>query len=531
MDTSHNENDLAVFSPNEQRAIIGHALRDHAFLARCRANIEPQFLIEAMAREVLAYVYDYYDKAQQAQAQWSLQGFKESIHSRFYSARGDLAVRMQYIDSCEAWAKNIDLSLLTSRLTEWLQAVKMRHFFVKGREIFNKNQSAGTKWMRERMKEVEESRFETDGFSRFSNIDEIFADQDRQIERACTTGHPLLDEMMLTGAMPSPLSPDQRYLDQLAPVDTGHRGEASATNSRNTLQSLTKGALLPGESTIVVGALNSGKTSFVLSTVCYNAFFGKRVLFVTTEQGGNKLMVRMLGCMTNMTRQEMTDAIRSGKPERRMPIKMAAEILERQVSHLHYAKAGKMWVESVSEIIRAAHQDAVAVGRPYDLMVIDYPSRLRFNDGISNSDNLFVEKGRVYEHFHLLAKEMDVHVIMPAQTNREGVKRSNSGKDGDVGIADIGTSLQIAQDSDNIIAINRSGEDIAGERIRLQVIKSRSTKTGGTFISKTFMEAGRTHGLDLPAILVPSGRSISNEDAHDLNSRADTVERWVKKVT
>jgi replicative DNA helicase len=101
--------------------------------------------------------------------------------------------------------------------------------------------------------------------------------------------------------------------------------------------------------------------------------------------------------------------------------------------------------------IRLAAMKAKAQGKPYELIVVDYLQLLSSAQG-EHHDNEAVRVSRISRALKLLAKELDIPIVVLCQLNRE-IEHGNGRRPR---LADLRDSGAIEQDADAVVFIHRA---------------------------------------------------------------------------
>ena len=257
------------------------------------------------------------------------------------------------------------------------------------------------------------------------------------------------------------------------------------------------GGLFKGETTAILAASNSGKTSLMFTVARHAVMQGKKVLLVTHEDSPKKLRKKFLSAFMAVNRNDLNSVgVHQDKKLVRLHLELVSKFLEDHFVYLPYNRVGQMYVEDVCTEIRRRHEDMkLRTGKGFDIVLDDYPQKLKLRKR-GGDDQKRTELAEVYDYFNQLQIELDVHAFLAIQTNREGLKQ-NMGKleaKENLGMDVVGESYGIAQNMGNIITLNRGPEDKKLHTVRLSVAKSRNDLTEVTVNTRTNYGCSLTHG-------------------------------------
>lgn len=493
------------FTEAEQDAIIGFMFEDTSFFLKCLDYLPPDTFRQATAKTFTQKLYNYYvAEHREAGVVGSITWpeFEGALLKEFST---DIKVMNQYRDfysKCRASIKSFQVEILANRMAHWMKNVKTRQILHTGRDLYiQRGAPAARELLTSGVQEIQRISFVGDGSFDFSDPRRLYFEEDEVLATKCSTmGHPLFDELLLSGQ------------SLVKHSDMGH--EASASDMR----SMTRGGLKPGDTTILLGPTNAGKTSAVITVVAANLFMDKNVLLITHEQRDSDIAKKIHTAIVGESQQSIRDAMADetgnnlARQKVRTKMAFATKLIAQKLTYDPWIKAGNMHVEKVINHIRIRQEELVKkTGRGYDLLVVDYPAKLKAMDMQGKKVSMHEEIGHVYNEFLILAKELKLHALLPAQTNREGYKISQAGDDRMVGAGDVAGSFDIARDADNVISINRSLDDADRNMVRFFIDKSRSNKAKMTFVSHTRFDLSRTHWVSQASSELHPGQELSAE--------------------
>jgi KaiC/GvpD/RAD55 family RecA-like ATPase len=345
------------------------------------------------------------------------------------------------------------------------------------------------------MVEILNTNFDKDSKIDFSNTWDFFKEMAKDSEGSCTLGHPHFDAL---------LEPRSKWSSDYSTLEVGclHRGDL----------------------TVFMGPSNSGKTSALVTIAAANLKMKKNVIYFTHEQKEKDIRKKIIQSITgigmddinawmNMAAENGEMGLEAKRSEMGQRILAAEAILQKYLTYIPFTKAGEMQVENVVNEIRLQQEKLLAsTGRGFDLLIEDYPAKLQAKVFNTRKVDHRVEMEYVYDQFQILAKEMNFHSLVAAQTNREGFKMANkqngSGEKRLLDQGDIAESFGVARIADNVITINRGMEETKNNTIIFNISKSRSNSTGHQFKSTTKMDRSMTHGPSLECSALRNGNNI-----------------------
>jgi hypothetical protein len=501
-----NDNFCLEFNEAFQEAVAGHLLTDTMFFLKCKDQIPHFYFTDPIVSELVRIAYTYYDNPNYGN---SLPTRSDVVDLITFKFREDIKSQKTYIsmlDRCYLVSKDRKIELIQSLMTGWLRLIKLQDGFKAALNKYNRKEFDDAIDFTEKfIKEVRKASFLKDERADFTNLEQFYIKRKESLDTdCCTIGHDVFDEMLRSG---------------------------SSKNNNKTLDInlRTKGSLAPGDTSIIMGASNSGKTTTIVSIIAANIVMGKHVLLITHEQKDDDIKDKIVKSITNLDSSELEGIIR-GDVNIKNRLKAAEELLTKYLVYVPWIKVGKMNVESVVNVIRLEQEMRVSnTGKGFDLLVDDYPGKLRSTELKGRQLQGHEEVGYVYDQFVNIAKEHKFHAILPVQTNREGYKTNRNGDSGrllDQG--DIAGSFAVAQMADTVITINRSPADVKGNRIKFYMAKCRTNATGATFASQTDMARSRTHHVSLGCAVIGSGEDCSDAA---LSIALKTTETNIEKIT
>lgn len=252
---------------------------------------------------------------------------------------------------------------------------------------------------------------------------------------------------------------------------------------------------LDGDHLFLLGDFTVTHNTTLMITLMRHAIYqGKKVLFYAHEGRKEAIRKTLLAAMLGINKRQLQYLEEKGM---RKELNEVSNYIDTHITYVHYVKSLSMFVEDVIEDIKRRNEEhKLKYGVGYDLVVDDYPAKLKSRALSRQQVPLRAELAYIYDAFNLLSGEIQVHCLVAAQTNREGYKNNNAPTEGDayLDIDSIGESYGIGQNMANMISLNRSAADKKHELLHITVIKSRENITHLTVHTRTDYSCGLTHG-------------------------------------
>jgi replicative DNA helicase len=221
--------------------------------------------------------------------------------------------------------------------------------------------------------------------------------------------------------------------------------------------------LQPSDLVVIAGRPGTGKTSFLLSVARYAARMqGKHIVFFTLETGREQLALRLLSQETGVEMQRL----RSGD--------LADEEWHRLTRSTESLKKLQLFLDDTPAItlpqVRSICRKLQLEGK-LDLVVVDY---LQLVSGGEHFENRVQEVSFLSRQFKLLARELNVPVLVAAQLSRAVEQRADKRPV----LSDLRESGSIEMDADVVLFIYHL-EDLGSScQVELMVAKHRNGPTG-----------------------------------------------------
>lgn len=471
---------LNVFSERQQDAIIGLMLKDSHFFVRCVALLKHTWFTSPINGELFVMCQTHFDKYKRPPTDSELKSTLNITHANNYRKYYDR------IDQCAVTCRDFGKDFMSVEMTGWMKMVQMKESLQGAAEIFNKKDwSAALVWIDKKIAEVKQTSFISDKKVSFTDSVEFLMSRDLEHQDCLTIGHPDFDKLLREGA-----------------------GKPDANRNSVYAKDWTYGGLVKGDSTMILGPSNSGKTTTLTSIIMPNVINGKHVLYFTHEQKWEDIKVKLLmnACKATITELKNPD---DGLKNR---IKFMSNFLEEYLVYVPWIKTGDMYVESVMAEINMQQEILWSKkGVKFDMLVDDYPAKLKSQQFKGKA--IYEEIDYVYDQFVTMATEHRFHAILPVQTNRDGYKtnRGDAQEERVIDQADAAGSFGTMQKADNVISLNRKPSDQQVNHMRFYISKSRTQRAQTMFVSKTDFARSMTHGIGLDCM--SEERDISSEEA------------------
>jgi len=365
---------------------------------------------------------------------------------------------------CIRLSSQYDERIVTKTLTDWLQTLCYRETLIKcSGLVHSRNPGSIAVAFQEGIKNAQAQSLEKDARFDIGDTESDFGMLTDQITNHVTTGIDLLDS------------------------DLG-------------------GGLQKKCSTIIVGGVNLGKTSISLNIAFHNIMQQKKVLYISHEMHPLEVITKFRQRCLRMTKEELIKTFLT--PEGRLAIKTLSKAISEKFIYLPFNKAGGMYIEDLLMAIRDQQDQEIAKdGKGFDLIIDDYPMKLSSYE-MRQSKDFRHGVGYVYEQLHQLGIELDCHMLMPIQANREGVKQNRNRKSEDEMMTGDSTSEahKVIHDADNVLVLNRSTQDEMNNIMYILLDKSRSGPKNILYKMKTDFGRMMTHDKTLGYEVVKGGQ-------------------------
>ncbi len=168
----------------------------------------------------------------------------------------------------------------------------------------------------------------------------------------------------------------------------------------------------------------------------------------------------------------------------------------------------------VGAIRRKADEQISRTGRPFDLVVDDYPAKLTTDEAREGKMAKREKDEIIYMQFNRLAEEYGWHSLTAIQTNREGSKINRSYKGFEerlLAMEDVLESWGPMADTSNVFTCNRNAMAKAYDYMILNNCKSRTSATDWAVVCESMFANYISHSESLKACWY-QGNALSTPD-------------------
>lgn len=242
------------------------------------------------------------------------------------------------------------------------------------------------------------------------------------------------------------------------------------------------GGMFPSDVTVVAGRPGMGKTSVALQlaiapTLAKNGSHASGL--VELEMKASQLMHRVVGCSSGIPYRKIRKPKLLNEEEIR---KLMVAFAETSKLHFEIDDDAEASAESIRAAVRRLQAKHRKEGRKLAVVVIDYLQLM--STATEKGKTREREVAEVMRAVKLMAKSLDVHMVVVAQLNRE-VEGTKSKRPQ---MKDLRESGSIEQDADNVLLLYRDDYYKASEnpdqpakwdnKLEIIVAKQRSGPTG-----------------------------------------------------
>jgi hypothetical protein len=448
------------FAERKQSALLWYLATDRSFFEHAKTRIKPNWFQNHIVGKVYAALLYFYDGGQSFEGYKRIPKKEELLESRPFMLEEPnvrSAMRAAVELACND-AQVYGLDVLKTELTEWLHAYIYKEGIEKATAHYQRQEFAEAyKIAGERIKLIQEIRFEEDCEFDFSDLERSLMESEARIADGVTFGLKAVDDALSPGG-----------------VSTG------------------SGGLFRRDTTCLMAPVNIGKTTAMISVVAANMRLSKRVLLLVHEGEPTDIRDKVL---CNLLDKDKTFlwSLRT-TPEGRMVLADMEKFLKAKLTFIPYIKA-QMTIEDVIPLIRRKCEEARNQGDPYDLLADDYPELLLSEYAKAARMEERARISQVYLNFTQLANELNLHCLVNIQTNRTG-SSVNRNEDRLLSMEDVAESWGAMAKMTNVITVNRSPSDMAKERLTYYIVKSRSSGTGRAIVARTNFNHSIAHSND-----------------------------------
>ena len=225
-----------------------------------------------------------------------------------------------------------------------------------------------------------------------------------------------------------------------------------------------------GELIILAARPGMGKTAFMLNMIIRQIKNGEKVMIFSLEMSKKSLIERMISMISGVNLQKIR---RGNITENELEnIIKAFDFLDDLKENIVIIDKSNMTINEIKiEIRKKKQKDSV------DIVYIDYLQLINSNSEYNNKN---VEVGEVSRISKVIARELDVAIVMLAQLSREVEKRTDKRPI----LSDLRDSGEIEQNADIVLFLYRPGyyseigQEINTEETEIIIAKHRNGPTG-----------------------------------------------------
>lgn len=461
-----NKSDVSALphSTEMQQAVLGYLITDHNFFQRHIGKIQPEWFSDVENKviftEMLRFYKEYRERVKSSVELISMFAGYDLIEKRRYEAIIELAIKTR--------VDQFTVEYLDSQMNAWFMSIEMKKILYNASKLYNENQL------------IEAAQQTIDSFDRINRMvhksdrrvvlsdpASLFVDQTEKLfARSCTMG--------------------------LYELDRAINRDIGEIRIENNKPAWT-GALIPGESTLIVAPTNIGKSTVLMTVIAHNLKKCKKVLWVTHEDTelnlSKKIWKTMLETPEMHLRQTFKD--KDFDPDLRKRVSAFASLIDSHLTFIHIPSSMDYYVEDLMAEIKSLNADLRSKssdGQGFDMIVDDYPGLLQLRNTRKDTQLRHVLSG-IYGQFVKLASEESCHVLMAMQTNREANKNNKTGTKM-LSHTDVSESHEVIHRLHNVITLNRSDKNQREGRLIFSFAKNRSGPVNTTISCVTRFDLG-----------------------------------------
>lgn len=444
--------DGTVYSEIWQEAVLGHMLTNEFFFEKCRIYIEESWFRNPRLGFICKELYRFYDK-------YNIIPRENEFITKCIMPIPDGAERRAFQDiigRCKISKDGIRLEVISQEMTGWIKVSRFRDSLQEASAKYNKGDySDAIEWVDAKIQDLKMASFMDDNTFDFSKPDEFYESEDGVTADGISTGEPNLDKLLV--------------------------GERTYKDEKGVIHQYP--GLQRKNMTVVLGAINSGKTSVMVTLARHAIAQDKRVLIITHEGSERNIVDKIYKAYTESDINEISDKLRDSV-KRSEFITMGKKLNENLV-YKHIETSDGMFVEDVVATIKHLNAKMISrTGKGFDLVIDDYPGLLMTRNPLLQREKKHVWLTHVYKKLQSLAKELNFHLLAPMQVNRSSFQMAKKGEEF-LDMDSIAEAFGVAACADSVITINRSDKDKKTNMLYLYIAKNRLGETGNYFSSST----------------------------------------------
>jgi replicative DNA helicase len=447
--------DPLIFSDTKQEALLGHALTNRMFFLQIHNHLEPEWFTKPNNQKLYSALKKFYTvEGRFPQTPVELMSSTQ-LQREDQGSRTGMAAALIL---CQASMPDFGDDLLIKDFGLWARSVLLEEYVQKSTETFNgRNPEEALDVYKEGYRKIQTAELLGGGQATDWNLEVFVAQQKSDLQNGITFGCPQLDAK----------------LNPSAPA----------------------GALLRGDTTVVLAPSGTGKTTTLITVATHNILRGKSVLFITHEGRPEDIKFKILCCILQTTREEFLSLYSSSKSFRRKA-NYFSNAIKANLTYIAFNHAFAS-IHDVERLIRREQDLRIlssSNGQGYDLLIDDYPALL-YTDGLRSGQlQKRISDEQVYGCFVSMALDFGFHCLVAIQTNREGSKvNRGQGVNRLLTMEDVMESWGVMTKATNVLTINRSPTDMAKNRVIFYLCKSRSSETDFAFCCKSDYSRATTH--------------------------------------
>ena len=230
------------------------------------------------------------------------------------------------------------------------------------------------------------------------------------------------------------------------------------------------GGLLRDTLTVIAARPGVGKTAFMAGMVIGQAKQGKRVGIITLEMSNRQIVARLSSIITEIECKKIERGIISDEQDRERMIERIVKNSDYPIYLSDETKVDPVAIQAAANDLKFKHG--------LDVLFIDYLQLVE--PPVTNRNyNREQEVAKMSRHFKLMAKELEIPVVLLCQLNRASENRA----DRRPRLSDLRESGAIEQDADNVWLLYRnlepdSSDIYADKRGEVIIAKSRGGALG-----------------------------------------------------
>ena len=444
------------FSTVRQEAVIGHALLNERFFLQAITRIDPSWFHEPLSQTVWTTIKLFHTEHKQRPSKEDVYEHP-NIQQETQQRKGQLQTK---INTCIAHAATYSLEALVSEMTDWLKSRIYQEGVYKSRDLYNRKQCKESYAALDKTAlDLKDATFESEVTYDFEDLDEILEKREQNVEGALTWGLEQFDRLLL-------------------PEGKG-------------------GSLLPATTTTLIGPVNAGKTTVMMTVGCANLKAGKKVLYIPHEGHETELRAKWLCCMLNVNLAWLNGW---------RPFLKKKDLTSDQAKVVAFIKQGQAWlknltfmpmikqgleVERVFEAIRRKNDEVATRDRDgvgFHLVIDDYPAKLSTEQARGGKLETRHRIEWIYAGMNRLAEEIGYHHLNGAQVNREGNKINKGFKGYEkrlLEMEDFNEAFGPMADTATVITLNRDPIAEAQDRVTMHCAKSRTSSKGWSVVCRS----------------------------------------------